>query len=308
MLRPAAPPGQASAPIEIHDLARSVGDLMYRLVLPPLMYDYLDRTNYSITITTNDLELPWELMWHEGEFACLRHPMARMPMGRMFPREGHPPVRPDGKSYFLLVYADPHGNLPAAEAEVNQIKEALESNFGERVHIDVMKGVAAEGRALTDALRFGSYDVIHYAGHASFDIQRPERSGLLLHGSELFTAQRIHRLVEGRPLVYLNACESGRVANEDSPQVVREYSQERAEGLASALLYGGALGCIGALWPIFDRQAAEFAIEFYNRVLEGHMLGEAMRQARIQLKARYPRQITWAAFVLYGDPTHRLVE
>ena len=63
-----------------------------------------------------------------------------------------------------------------------------------------------------------------------------------------------------------------------------------------------------ALWPVYDRPAAEFAIEFYNRVLEGHMIGEAMRQARRVIRDRHPGQITWASFVLYGDPTFRLVD
>ena len=36
------------------------------------------------------------------------------------------------------------------------------------------------------------------------------------------------------------------------------------------------------------------------------MIGEAMRLARIEIKKKDP--ITWAAFVLYGDPTFRLVE
>jgi hypothetical protein len=38
------------------------------------------------------------------------------------------------------------------------------------------------------------------------------------------------------------------------------------------------------------------------------MIGEAMRQARLKIRADHPNEITWAAFVLYGDPTYRLVE
>lgn len=308
--RPVGVAGQPVAAPQVEELAQSVGDLMYRLLLPVQMQDYLGRTHCSVTITTNDLELPWELMSYQGQFLCLTHPVARMPMGGEYPREGRPPHRPELRSRFLLIYSDPGGNLPAAEAEVDQIREALEQGWKDRVDVDVWKGEDAEGGAFTDALRFGRYDVIHYAGHASFDRDNPERSGLLLHGGEVFPARRVHRLIEGRPLFYLNACASGRVAWDNSAQSVQGYSQARAraEGLASAIIYGGALGCIGALWPIYDRPAREFAIEFYNRVLEGHMIGEAMRQARSVLRDRHPDQITWAAFVLYGDPTYRLLE
>lgn len=122
---------------------------------------------------------------------------------------------------------------------------------------------------------------------------------------EIFFAQKIRRLTEGRPLVFLNACQSGRTANEDQPSRT-DYLLEPAEGLASAFLYGGALACIGSLWPIYDKPAAEFALEFYRKALEGYMLGEAMRLARVEIKRQHPDQVTWAAFALYGDATFRL--
>jgi CHAT domain-containing protein len=90
--------------------------------------------------------------------------------------------------------------------------------------------------------------------------------------------------------------------------VVTSYNGAPAEGLASALVCGGALGCIGALWPVDDDAAAHFAIEFYNRVLEGHLVGEAIRRARRASIEQHGDQATWASFVLYGDPTFRLAE
>jgi CHAT domain-containing protein len=309
-LRPAAQPHPANHraySVSVEDLLRSTGDLMVRLLLPVPTQGHLQRIDGSISITTNDVELPWELLYDRGQVLALKNPVARMPMGRAFPRAGRTPVRVDGRSRMLLIYADPEANLPTAEAEVDLIREALVSGFGDKVLIDVWKGQDAEGRALTDALRFGSYDVIHYAGHADFDVEDPVLSGLLLHDGERFAAQKIGRLLEGRPLFYLNACETGRVASEERPQGVFRYAARLVEGLASALIPRGALGCIGALWTIYDRPAAEFAVDFYRRLLEGQTTGEAIRQARLESKSRYPEQITWASPVLYGDPTHRLV-
>jgi CHAT domain-containing protein len=191
---------------------------------------------------------------------------------------------------------------------VKRIREGLEKDWREQIEIDVLDREDAQGRKLNEVLRAGTYDVIHYAGHAAFDEKQPDLSGLLLHDKEVFFAQKIRRLLEGRPLVFLNACQSGRTANEKAPQEVEQYLQKPAEGLASSFIYGGALGCIGALWPIYDRPAAEFAVDFYGKVLEGYMIGEAMRRARISIRDRYANQITWAAFVLYGDPTFRLVD
>jgi hypothetical protein len=303
----------AFAPLKINDLAKDIGDFMYRLFMPPEMRNYLNETDCSITITTNDLELPWELMWQQesaeqGKFLCLERPVGRMPMGQVFPRRELGTPFTGGEPRFLLIHADPSGNLPSAGREIELIKKGLEERWEGSIIIDVLTRENAEGRRLNEVLRSGTYNVIHYAGHAAFDEDEPDLSALLLHKREVFYAQKVRRLLEGRPLVFLNACETGRTANEKSAQEIDRYLQRPAAGLASSFIYGGARGCIGALWPVYDRPAAEFAIYFYNRVLEGYMIGEAMRLARLQIKETYPNQITWASFVLYGDPTIQLTE
>lgn len=296
-------------------LVNDVGDLMYRLFMPEQMQTYLSDTPCSITITTNDLELPWELMCYQEKFLCLQRPVARMPMGRMFPREYARPKQPGDKLRFLLIYADPAGNLAAASNEIETIRQALEKQWQDQIQVDVIKKEQASGTRLNKELRAGTYDVIHFAGHAYFDKEDPDLSGLILHDEqengtrrEIFFAQKIRRLLNGRPLVFLNACHSSRTANEDEPQQVEGYLQTPAEGLASAFIYGGAIGCIGALWPVYDSPAAEFAISLYRRVLEGFMIGEAMRLTRLDSRKQHPDSLTWASYVHYGDPTFRLVD
>ena len=59
---------------------------MYRLFMPEQMRRYIADNPCSLTITTNDLELPWELMCYQrGRFLCLDRPVACMPMGGRFP-------------------------------------------------------------------------------------------------------------------------------------------------------------------------------------------------------------------------------
>ncbi|MBK9712475.1 MAG: CHAT domain-containing protein [Kouleothrix sp.] len=302
-------------PLSLNQRIQDVGDLMYRLFVPDQMQDYLIRTDCSLTITTNDLELPWELMYcpgrepNTGEFLCLSRPVARMPMGHYFPRSEVLP-RPGPERRFLLIYSDPLGNLALARKEIETIRAALEAEAKDRVMVETISLQEVSGRKLNEVLRYGAYDVIHYAGHAFYDSKDPDLSGLLLHGEELLFAQKIRRLLKGRPLVFLNACESGRTANEAEPQVVDYQLLKPAEGLASAFIYGGALGCIGSLWPVYDDSAAAFAIEFYRRVLDGDMIGTAMLAARRSIRSNpnFSDQITWAAFVLYGDPTFRIAD
>lgn len=299
--------GALAAGTNLNGLLNDVGDLMFRLLMPEPMQPYLseNQNRCSITITTNDLELPWELMSYQNTFLCLERPVSRMPMGHAFPRVPQP-LRQKPKLRFLLIYSDPNGNLPGAKHEVEIIKNSLRTQWQDYIEVETIESDKASGRKLNEILRKGSFDVIHYAGHAYFDRNDADLSGLLLHDEEHFLAQKIRRLTEGRPLVFLNACESAQTANEKPLTYENRYLQKPAEGLASAFIYGGALGCIGSLWAIYDTPAADFAVSFYNYVLKGNMIGEAMRMARREIKEKYPNQITWAAFVLYGDPTFRL--
>ena len=301
---PIGPP--PAPPMPLNELLKSAGDLLYRLVIPEQVYSFLT-PNCSLTITTNDLELPWELMVADGEPLCTRQPVARMPMGRALPRARQ--LRDGGgKVRFLLVHSDPEKTLSKAGQEVAEIEARLKADLGDRIEVIRLEPAQASGDQLNDALRGGRFDVIHYAGHAAFDKDDGDLSGLLLHEREVFFAQKIRRLVEGRPLVFLNACESGLTANETQPQQVGRYLQLPAEGLASAFIYGGAVGCIGSIWPVYDGPAAAFAVAFYTAVLDGYPLGEAMRRAREQNRKDHPNQVTWATFVLYGDPRYRLVD
>jgi CHAT domain-containing protein len=205
----------------------------------------------------------------------------------------------------LLVYADPTGNLPKAANEVATIRDRLTQDWGRGVEITELFGEQATGTALTRELRSGGHHVVHYAGHAAFHDTNPERSCLLLHDGEIFFAQKIQRVLEGRPLVFLNACESSQTANEDSDPSTT-YLGEQTQGLASAFNYGGAQACVGALWPVYDDTAAEFAVEFYQAFFEGNRVGEALRLARQKIRAERPDHITWASYALYGDPTFRM--
>ena len=272
------------------------------------MQRFLTEARSSLTIRTNDVELPWELMRVQGregpETLCLERPVARMPAGRAYPRRETTKKRDFQGLRFLLIYSDPDNNLPAAGREIEQIASGLPA---ELVTIDRLLPADVLGNKLNKVLIDADYDVIHYAGHAFFDDKDADLSGLVLKGSELFFAQKVRRLLEGHPLVFLNACESGRTANEKEPQKLEGYLQEPAEGIASVFIYGGAANCVGSIWPVYDTPAAEFAISFYRRVIDGYMVGEALRQAWLESKRKYPEEITWASYVLYGDPTARLV-
>jgi len=284
---------------EALDSLSELGDLMYRLFLPTAIQKHLRGEETPVLIASNDLELPWELMYVDDDFLCLRVPIGRMPMLRDFPRRND--YTREDKLRFLLI-GNPTGDLPATEEEVKSIARRLRKQQAE---VETWLGDEVTGLKLHRALASGRYDVIHYSGHAYFNLQNPDESGLLLAGQNVFIAQTIQRTLRGRPLILLNACESGREMMRDGEV---SYTASETEGLASSFIRGGALGILGTLWPIFDEGAAEFAATFYDGLLSGKALGEAVRLARLQLRKSHPHDVTWASFVLYGDPTLTVLE
>lgn len=328
-LRGGLPPLPAIATMTPDERIADLGTLIFKLFLPEPMQMFLRRTPCALTLTTNDLQMPWELMRFEAsggsdadEVLCLDRCIGRLPMGNTFPRLDRPQPLNNPRVRFLLICADDEGKLKGARDEIDRIAKALRELEKARasdplstslpIDVEVLASPNVNTRTLNYKLRYESYNVIHFAGHAQFDPKQPDLSALVLDKGELFLAQKIRRLLIGRPLVFLNACDSARAptaeASQDAQvlQSLATYLEQPAEGLAASFLYGGALGCIGSLWPVYDEPASDFAIEFYKEVLGGNVIGEAMRLARREAKRKHPQHLTWATFVLYGNPTFLL--
>jgi photosystem II stability/assembly factor-like uncharacterized protein len=273
------------------------GRLMYGLFLPPIVQNALREMDAPLVITTNDAEIPWELLHNGRDFLGLRAPLARRLMVSRWVAGGEAVLAAEPN--FLLI-ADPLGDLPEAEAEADDLMAMLEARG---VPYDLLRGPRATYVGVQQALLSGRYQVIHYTGHAVFDPRRPERTGLKLAGERMLLASQIEGVLRGHPLVFLNACSSAREAER---QVA--YVGPQAEGLAAAFLAGGAAGFVGAQWPIFDRGSRDFAFAFYQRLLDGASIGDALCTARSDSRAHRPTDATWASFVFYGNPALHLAE
>jgi len=275
------------------DLA-GVGQLMYGQYLPINTQQRLMEVRAAIQIVTNHADVPWELMHDGQDFLCLRVPVGRFPKMVQEPRRN--PSTPGETPRFLLI-GDPTDDLPAARQEVEDIVSLL----GDRIEPTILEGEQATSLRFLKELATNEYDVIHFAGHGHFEGQN---SRLLLAGRKQVAGEEIERgLRRGRPFVFLNACEAGKA---QSGRLRHVFLGSFTEGLAISVLLGGALGCIGPLWKIGDRSAADLAVAFYTRLIEGDPVGEALRQARLKIKIANPTDDLWAAWVLYGDPILRL--
>jgi hypothetical protein len=293
--------GRGAAP-EIDGIAaaKSIGEELYDLVIPRNIKNYLEHVRCSLTISTNDLDLPLELL-HLGDelsFLSLHRPISRMPLGTSAERSYRTPRRSSRRPNlrFLLIGANGRNDLPSVPGEIKRIRDELTRAFDDTVEVDVPP---ATRQSLYDAIRSGNYHVIHFAGHGEYNPDEPARSSLVLDDGVL-PAGTIENNLQGNPVVFLNGCKTTAAARSGRNSVAP------AEGLSASFIYGGALGCIGNAWPVHDSVAAEFAVSFYKHLIAGDTLGKAMLRARGEMFGHHRTRLTWAGFVLFGNPLFRM--
>ena len=97
----------------------------------------------------------------------------------------------------------------------------------------------------------------------------------------------------GTELVVLSACETGLGEIQEGEGVF---------GLRRAFVLAGANTLVMSLWKVPDQQTQELMEDFYQRILAGEGRAEALREAQLAIKAKYPDPLYWGAFICQGDP------
>ncbi len=175
---------------------------------------------------------------------------------------------------------------------------------------DQPRDLNREGRGL--GLDFGEFSGVR-DGMARFSSPMMEnpmlRSGLALAGANtwlkagnppeeaedgLLTAEDVTGLdLLATELVVLSACETG---------LGQVRVGEGVFGLRRAFVLAGAKTLVMSLWKVPDEPTRELMEAFYGRLLAGEGRAEALRQAQLALKAKYPEPFYWGAFICQGDP------
>jgi CHAT domain-containing protein len=136
------------------------------------------------------------------------------------------------------------------------------------------------------------------------------RSGLALAGANtwlkagnppeeaedgLLTAEDVTGLdLLATELVVLSACETG---------LGQVHVGEGVFGLRRAFVLAGAETLVMSLWKVPDEPTRELMEDFYRRLLAGEGRAEALRQAQLAMKAKYPEPFYWGVFICQGDPS-----
>jgi CHAT domain-containing protein len=145
------------------------------------------------------------------------------------------------------------------------------------------------------------FRVLHLAVHGFADTQYPERSALVLgtdpkSGDDgLLQVREIVRLRLKAELTTLSACDTG---------VGKLQGQEGVSSLVEAFLVAGSKSVVASLWSADDTFASALMDRFYLRLGQGEDTGSALRDAKLDLLAKYGGQVSpfyWAAFVAVGE-------
>jgi hypothetical protein len=252
----------------------------------------------TILFLSDEPYVPWELAVMEKPlddslppFLCAQAAVGRWILGQRYPKL--PP--PSELSVSSMAVVSGIYQLPGWQRLYEAEEEAKEMAF--------TFGAAQVDANAQDVLSLLSgepaAEIMHFAAHGKYD-PNGEVDGLVLaDGRALDEMQVKGSRLDGRPFVFLNACQVG-----SGNAVLGNYA-----GLAQAFLYAGASGVIAPLWSIDDATARDIAIRFYTQALAGKTPAEILRAERAAFQ-REPNAAssTYLAYQFFGHPHLKLVD
>ena len=291
------------------DLAR-IGDGLARSVLAPTVREGLASVRSRALVVVHDRDasrIPWEVL-RVGD----AHPALAGGLSRRYVSDALTVARwrdepHAGSPLRVLLVVNPTLDLPGAAAEGDRLQALFRDA---NVLMDVLEGRDATRARLLGELSAGTFDVLHFAGHAFFDPADPGRGGLVCAGEDLLRGSDLHDLGHLPTLVFCNACEAARVRKRarsgSTPARPRWFGTKRTmAGVAEGFLAGGVANFLGTHWPVGDESASAFSLVLYEALLGGATLGESVLAARRSVEAL--PSIDWADYVHYGSHEFRLL-
>jgi CHAT domain-containing protein len=182
--------------------------------------------------------------------------------------------------------------IEGAEKEL----EALERRFSSGKFLSGPEVTEANFKTLAP-----SYDIIHLAIHGKGDADLNYSSSLFfrskndsLEDGELH-AYELYGLKLKANLAVLSSCESG---------LGRAYKGEGMISMASAFVFSGCQNILMSLWKVNDQAAVVLMDNFYEGLLDGDRIDEALAKAKLNY-VNHADEITadpkiWAPLVAYG--------
>ena len=293
---------------------QSFSTAMFELLIPHRLKGlFRELDNFLFVLDEGSARYPWEII-HDSRSSHEPPLFTQVGMIRQFSTNTFIERIIDVNNRSILVVGNPantpanFGNLPGAEREAMIVADKFEE-----FNYSVDREIHTRSLSIMNRLLANDYRILHLAGHGVYQYSgvQPEShkpaiyTGMVLGDGIFLTANEINNLLYIPELVFINCAHLGKI---DKPIESSSYSSFRfAASIPQALLKMGAKAVIAPGWDIDDAGAMTFAEVFYDRLLEGELLVNAVKEARQQTYSRHKDSNTWAAYQCYGDPAYRLV-
>ena len=263
-------------PLLLRGVRHHLQDL-YRMLIAPL--DEWIEGRSLVIIPHHVLHyVPFQALYDGSEYVLDKHDVVYSPSAAVLKICR---ARTPAPAAMDLVLAVPDPSSPAIADEADMLRELLPNArvfVGEEAGVDRLKEHGASAGKL------------HIAAHGVFRADNPMFSALKL-GDSWLNLVDIFNLKLGGELTTLSACETGMSA---------VYEGDELLGLTRGFLYAGTPSLVVSLWRVNDRSTTLLMKRFYEGLLEGLSKPAALRQAGIDIKARFPHPYYWAPFILMG--------
>lgn len=231
--------------------------------------------------------------------ALVRHAaVANIPNLTCLQRQIDTPARPPFRA--VLAGATTYADCPPLLDSVQEVDTVATSYTDVGFDVDHLIDERVTARAITDACRSRTQPpvLLHLAVHGlNVDAGAPLESALVLPRDRLDGIDLTNLRLEGTTIV-LSACSSGQRAILD-----RSGSSELAGddmlGLQTAFFAAGARQVLGTLWAVDTAVAADIAIGFHRRLLEGDPADVALHRT---ISAKLDDDPLWGLYAYRWAP------
>jgi len=139
------------------------------------------------------------------------------------------------------------------------------------------------------------YSQVHFATHGLLDEEAPLFSAVLTdpapgQPSRLSLYELMDLKLKAR-LVVLSACETG---------LGKIMGGDELAGLTRTFLLAGASTVVSSLWKVSDDSTALLMEGFHRRLRDNMEPALALREAALDVRAKYPHPFFWAPFIVTG--------
>lgn len=286
---------------DLDDSFKKLAFIFWSKLIPKPLKELLFNSVGGDLILSLDEELvfiPWEILFDGQQFLCLK-----FNIGRIVKTKNDKTVfkqRIFREKFKFLILSNPTQDLEKAYIEGKNIKDQVIENE-KNIDVDFK---SSNINMLFVTKNICDYDIVHYAGHCKYNFLDINDTGWVLQDG-IFSYKDIQALAEDSflpSLVFSNGCESAK----NSDNLKKNDYQKSVYSIAYSFIFSGVNHYIGSIVKVDEQFAYIFAQKFYYFLLRGFSVGSCIRLARLEIVKKYGfKNMNWASYVLYGDPSYK---